>query len=843
MTLIKYTVLLLSIICFGQSLSAQKQIQKRSFVDDKGVLRWSNTNEEIHGFGVNYTLPFAHAFKMAKRLGIDPKEAIKQDVYHFARLDLDLYRVHVWDTEISDSIGNLLENEHLELFDFMLYEMKKRGMKFIITPIAFWGNGWPEPDSYTPGFSHKYGKDSCLTNIDAIKAQANYLHQFLEHVNPYTQLPYKDDPDIIAFEISNEPHHKGSAESVTKYINKLVKSMRNTGTQTPIFYNMSHSIDLVDAYLNADIDGGTFQWYPSGLVSKHALKGNFLTHVDNYSIPFSEHPKFKTLAKIVYEFDPADVDGNYMYPAMARSFRKANMQLATHFAYDAMFLAPWNTNYGTHYMNLAYAPQKAISLKVASAVFHHVPMGHNYGSYPQNSNFDDFRINYDEDLVEYVSNECFFYSNNTQSQPKNIERLEEICGFKSSPLIDYNGEGAYFLDRLETGVWRLEVMPDAYWLDDPYEPTSPKKNIASVNHQSQPIEIQLPDLGPNYLVEGINKGNSFITKAKHSSFMVMPGVYILKAKESAYDYNDSQSYKNISLNEYVAPYSNLDTVIVQGKFSNQFTADKSVDINFKIITSEKPKKVNVDLHGEFGYRQLPAILDELGFYKAVFPIELTQQGRVNFYINVELPSKWMNFPSGLKGQSTDWDNYNHLPYTIDFVDKVAPLQLWNAQFDWAFTMYKWNKNIRIKPAPKNGKPVLCYDLYQDAVNTFKFYFKDKIVGRQSDVHAKTKLVLCGKSLNSNVSRIEVSLIDKEGRAYSTTISINSSEDKYEVNLSDFVIAKNAIVPSSFPDFLPYYFDDNRSDGFNLSTIETLQVSVQSSENYELSFYLEKICLE
>lgn len=137
------------------------------YVDRKGVMRWGDTKKEVQGFGVNYTVPFAHAYRSAKKLGVDPKKAMDNDIYHFARLGLDAYRVHVWDTEISDSVGNLLGNEHLELFDYMISQMKARGMKFLITPIAFWGNGWPEPDEDTPGFSDKYGKEACLTNPDA----------------------------------------------------------------------------------------------------------------------------------------------------------------------------------------------------------------------------------------------------------------------------------------------------------------------------------------------------------------------------------------------------------------------------------------------------------------------------------------------------------------------------------------------------------------------------------------------------------------------------------------------------------------------------------------------------
>src|SRR5258705_2771972 len=79
------------------------------YVDKNGVMRWPNTSEEVVGFGINYTVPFAHAYRATKILNVSPEKAIDEDVYYFARLGLDGYRVHVWDVEISDSAGNLLD--------------------------------------------------------------------------------------------------------------------------------------------------------------------------------------------------------------------------------------------------------------------------------------------------------------------------------------------------------------------------------------------------------------------------------------------------------------------------------------------------------------------------------------------------------------------------------------------------------------------------------------------------------------------------------------------------------------------------------------------------------------
>src|SRR5580698_5971050 len=138
-----YTVFVLSLSANGQDANPVKGLV---YVDKLGVLRWTKDHKEAAFFGVNYTVPFAYSYRAHRALGVDPEEAIRQDVYHLARLGLDAFRVHVWDTEISDSTGNLLENEHLRLFDFLLAELKQRNIRIILTPIAFWGNGYPERD-------------------------------------------------------------------------------------------------------------------------------------------------------------------------------------------------------------------------------------------------------------------------------------------------------------------------------------------------------------------------------------------------------------------------------------------------------------------------------------------------------------------------------------------------------------------------------------------------------------------------------------------------------------------------------------------------------------------------
>ena len=85
------TVLILLIFNINTAFS-----QVTTVLDEKGIIRWEPSGEVVKGFGVNYSAPFAHAYRSAEELGLDIKAEIDKDLYHFSRLNFDLYRLHVW---------------------------------------------------------------------------------------------------------------------------------------------------------------------------------------------------------------------------------------------------------------------------------------------------------------------------------------------------------------------------------------------------------------------------------------------------------------------------------------------------------------------------------------------------------------------------------------------------------------------------------------------------------------------------------------------------------------------------------------------------------------------------
>lgn len=832
--IIRFTFFLTLILSFETSVLAQKTHDV--YVDKNGVMRWGDSKMEVYGFGVNYTAPFAHAYRSAKKLGVDLEKAIEQDVYHFSRLGFDAFRVHVWDTEISDTIGNVLDNEHLRLFDFMLMKMKERGMKMILTPIAFWSNGYPEDDEKTPGFAAKYGKDACLVDPLAIAAQEKYLFHFLNHMNAYTKIAYKDDPNIVGFEVSNEPHHRGTKDEVKTYINRMVSSMRRTGCRKPIFYNISHGIQRFDAYAESDIDGGTFQWYPTGLGAGHELRGNFLPNVDQYTIPYAADHRFKKMAKIVYEFDAADIGRSYIYPAMARSFREAGIQWATHFAYDPTFMAHANTEYNTHYMNLVYAPQKALSLKIASEVFHRVPLYTKHGIYPGNMSFENFRVSYLEDLAEMATDKKFIYTNNTLTVPPDVNTLEEISGFGSSPVVKYPGKGAYFLDRIEKGVWRLEVLPDAIWVKNVFGRNSLQRPVAVISSRAWPMEINLADLGENFTASALT-GEMQPVNIRERVLEVKPGVYLLRKAGVVSGVTGETKWKEIKIGEFAAPANTLSKDYVLHDPFYRATAGQPIDIKATVVTAAEP--VSVIMFVDRGGRRLEIPMYRTAGYEyaATIPAQMVETGFVSYSLTVDTGSGSWTYPAGEKISPDDWD-FDGTAYKVPVVPATAPLYIFNAKTDTEQVNKPWSKGSKLVPCGDPSKAQMIVDVASLSVTdsenpaapvikdySMRYNFQPKLK-QKTVVNSFRKIVLRGKSLNKELP-LQISLIDKQGRAFGATIQLSTEIGDVSVDLNRLKPVKLVLLPRPYPTFLPYYFEGSIAEEFDLDSVETVQISIGS----------------
>jgi len=800
-------------------LHAQSKTPNLVYVDKQGVLRYTKDKSEASFFGVNYTVPFAYGYRSHKALGKDLKKAVEEDVYHLARLGLDAFRVHMWDVEITDSLGNLLTNEHLDLFDYLLRQLELRNIKIIITPIAFWGNGYPERDERTPGFSRVYGKDQSVVKEEAIKAQENYLQQILNHVNPYTKTSYKDDQSIIAIEINNEPHHSGPKEKTTEYVNRLAAAIRSTGWTKPVFYNISESPFYSHAIAKANVEGHSFQWYPSGLVANHEQKGNFLPNVDRYTIPFDSVPAYRNKARMVYEFDAADILQSYMYPAMARSYRTAGFQWCTQFAYDPMATAYANTEYQTHYLNLAYTPSKAISLLIASKVFHKVPRLKSYGSFPTDTLFDVFRVSYKNSLSEMNSDEEFYYSNSTDTKPRDVSKLKHIAGVGNSRVVQYEGTGAYFLDKITDGTWRLEVMPDIVQIRDPFERASPKKEVVRIEWNENAMKINLPGVGENFkIVPFNNSDDEYLPGFRNGYLVVRPGTYLINAVSAV---------KMAA--EFVAPPPHSADLFLSHTPHTEVSSGKPLIITAKIAGADTTDKISVEIRTAPRWRNIPMQKKNAGEYVAEVPADAVTPGVLNYRIIIQKANNdYYVFPGNQKGNPYAWDNPNNDTWQTIVASDKSGLELFNTNIDRAnLIQYNpdWRNNtFRFVPSDKSSQlavKITAKNLTDKQMMGFQVYFGDKLKGRQSELPSFTKLVVRVRA--ENPVKAKLSLITNDALCFSGNISAGNEWTDIRIPLSSLQVDSFLLLPRPFPGFLPLWFKSTAAGSFNIAEAEKMQV--------------------
>ncbi len=493
---------------------------RAAHVDAHGVLRWTDDQSEVALIGVNYYPPFAIDHAELKRLGADISAVMREDVAHFRRLGLGCVRIHCFERQFSTPDGAFVENEHARLMDELVALCATNGLYMVFTPIAWWGTGAAPTD----GFSDHFEMRDMTSKPDAWNIQARFLRAFAERVNTFTGRRYADEPSILAFECINEPIYPQDwpDEKVTAYVNTLVDALRSSGTKKPIYYNAW--LKRAAAVGASRADGATGVYYPTGLASGQALRGSQLGRIRGST--FHENPQALThKAKMIYEFDAADTPGSYMYPALGKLFRAEGVQVASMFQYDPMRLAPVNRNWMTHDLNLVYTPRKALSLAIMAEVFRHVPRGGVYTPDAQTLAFPPFRADGERDLSEYAGTDAYYYTNDPVTPPPDVAALRRVWGCGTSSVAASTGTGAYFLDRVAPGVWRLQLYPSVFEMADPY---TGRGNVKRVVLPDNPrITIRLPDLGERWHATALAPVEGTSVSAQAFAAVLAPGDYLI----------------------------------------------------------------------------------------------------------------------------------------------------------------------------------------------------------------------------------------------------------------------------------------------------------------------------
>ncbi len=838
-------LVLAALAAIASSVQAQRA-DRAVYLDNQGVVRWRDDQKEVSLFGANYVLPTASDYRAAGYLHADRKKMIDEDMAQFARMGWDGLRLTFWgDWEASDSAGNLIANDHLDLQDYLIARARARGIYMLFSPIQLYGSNWPDAlsDTSAPGFGRHFGKARMGTDPAAIAAQVSYLRQILNHVNPYTRVALKDEPAILFIELVNEPwHHPEDLKGSIGYINALTDAVRSTGCNKLMFYNVSQDFRIAAAIRQSRAQGVTFGWYPTGLNSGHELEGNYLRGVDTF--PDMLRPELARMPRIVYEFDSPDLRTGYMYPAMARTFRAVGAQFAAMFAYDMLETASRNLGWQTHYLNLAYTPRKAMSAIIAAEAMHRLPRMGSYGRYPGNTRFGDFHVSYDDNLGELVARDAFLYAGSTRSTPPDLAALRRIAGYGSSSVATYGGEGIYFLDKVRPGVWRLEVYPDAVPVRDPFEPPSRDKVVTRAISRAWPMTLTLPDLGASFSVQPITAGNPQAGRATAGGFTVTPGVYVLSATGPV-DVATLPAYVGaVGFAEYHAPPSDSESPSVQSLAAAEYLAGRSADLEARVVDRTPPDSAELFIRPVAGgfYRTFPMHPAGGYQYAASLPATALPEGPYEFVITLFRGDSSVTFPSGLRRKPSDWDYSGGASWRLRVVGPQTPLRLFDPGADAARLAFTRIGDagrrglFRLAWSGVTGQPVFHFELPVNANGagpadyTASLVIKDRIAGRQETIGGADQLRARLRGIGPH-QVLHLTLMEDDGTSWSAALPVDSTWSEQVVPLAAFTVGRGVLVPEGFPGEWNYWVGPAAGRGGSgdhprLDHVERLQLSLR-----------------
>jgi hypothetical protein len=460
------------------------------------------------------------------------------------QMGCEVIRIHLCPGDFADAEGNLVETDWLDVLDYTMAECHRRGI-YINLSLH---NSWQQRGGVVnPTFFGNGDKEHNWELMSVPKkraASANYITQFVNRPNPYdNNRPYKNNPAWIICEISNEPTFPKSKpdgaefpdgiavyeqwlldhgkpdnknswsefkyETIKNYINLtdsiLLKEKVPAVSSWNLFWSHGpnhQGWESYDAAADSNVDIVSFSTYPGQSDSEKEIDlsdKNYLPYLqDSYDTEdkqgWLQQSRFKgQKAIIVYEWETWHNQSTYMYPAVAKYFRAQGAQVATMWTYT---LSGAGEHFGrtmAHYLNMVTTPRKAASFLVAREVFKETPRYIPYGTTEDDADrFGNAALSFPMDLSAYASDDLLIHTGDLKSDFIELPRIpKKIAGYGSSPFVDYQGKGMYFLEAVFedgqfTNRWTLKVMPHAEFVG---------KDTTDVNReQTFPFTLRFPGM-------------------------------------------------------------------------------------------------------------------------------------------------------------------------------------------------------------------------------------------------------------------------------------------------------------------------------------------------------------
>lgn len=243
--------------------------------------------------------------------------------------------------------------EAFKKYDYLIEKAKECNIKLIIPLVNNWKDfgGMDQYVSWTGAGNH----DAFFTDSKCREAFKNYINYFLNRVNSYSGIKYKDDPTIMCIELANEPRCPSDTTGNTIYnwtkeMSEYIKSIDknhlvalgdegffNDKSSSDYDYNGGAGVDFNRILSLKSIDFGTYHLYPDGWgrsidwgtqwIIDHIKSGkaaNKPVILEEFGVTSNKDNVYKKWGQAVYDNDGAGLmfwlltsigyDGSNLYP-------------------------------------------------------------------------------------------------------------------------------------------------------------------------------------------------------------------------------------------------------------------------------------------------------------------------------------------------------------------------------------------------------------------------------------------------------------------------------------------------------------------------------------------------
>ena len=506
------------------------QFQKPFHVENGVIL--DAQNREVRLWGVNYYAPFHHNYANLKEAGADCRRAIDRDIADFLKMGVGLVRMHLIDREISDMDGNVVENEHLELLDYLIDALDRAGIALMLTPVAWWNTTenqkmmeehyayWYIGKSPAFGFSNFYAKHCLIWHDKALACQEIYYRQLFSRKNSFSGKTWPQYENLVVLELINEPDYP-TPQMLEEFSRNQQAMNRSTAGREEqkllqkyrAFLEENQETDTKEA--QERFCAGLLRAYlerMGGIVREFFGDSVLLTHIHyQYRQPLTaqvlkESPadcisvtayapcifesthketldyfeEIRRLQKqytgisglskglIAYEFNAPSTLEGYSLAALALWMAREGIQIAAYFTYTPGDVAAYNPGWLVHYLNLRHTPSRAAAFIAAGKIFCREQRG---DAIPESSaqwDGDSWSIRREPDLVLYEDSETVIYSGSCPGHAFRNQAPRFLAGRGSSCFVTHTGSGCYFLKAVSQQELELTVLPDQWYSGDPY---------------------------------------------------------------------------------------------------------------------------------------------------------------------------------------------------------------------------------------------------------------------------------------------------------------------------------------------------------------------------------------